>query len=457
MKTKRRHGLVLWILFLLLLGALACYVFYQYLADYEISRPEPVMDRLMEEMSPDDWYQAVKSRGVGGLSEFEDPAALLEEYYQSRLRQARFSYRRDTVRSDPLHAVFVVRAGNVNFATVTLGPAEGGQLRFGRHLWAVESIEPEDILSTLQGVSVEILTYPGQEVFLNGKPLGEGFLRDEAAPCPSLSALERRFPVQPKLWLYRIERMVGDISVTTGSGLTLQPEESGSVVRFDASGEALHRVELFAPSDVELSICGAALLPEEAVSRSPGILEGLEEFTGADSYDTLHYVFEGLYTQPVVTARDSDGSLLEPVVTPGGILHFYHADDPAYAVSATPIVSDFFSAYTRYATSAFSQLRQNALLSKILPESELYPYIYHSKDTMIWAVGTTVNEFQDLQYTDFHRLNDKCFVCNVRYRGNFTMNARQGAINYDEENVIELCFVRLNAKYYCAEMRFVTD
>lgn len=458
MKTKKWTGWLLgWMLLLLALGAALCTVLYQYLSVYEISRPEPEMDELMATMSHDDWYEAIRGDFTGDLSEFEQPQTLLEQFYKGSLRDAEFSYRKDTGLSDDDRAVFVVRAGHVNFARVTLTAAEDGQLRFGRHLWQVESIEPDDILSGLHALRVEIDAAPEQQIYVNGVLLGPDYLVDTALPCPNLTPLEQRMEHPPTLYRYRIDRMYGEISVTTGEGTMLPPTVEGSAVRYFAAGETLHRLELFAPEDVQVSVCGAVLLEEEAASRSLGILENLETFTKGDAYETLHYVLEGLYSEPVIQARDKNGTELEPVVTEAGTLHYFHANDEKYARNAIAYPKDFFEAYTRYSTRAYTDRNQMLLLSRIWPNSDLYRYILNSKDTMIWAVTTTVNRFDDLEFTDFYRLNDSCFVCTVRYKANMTTNAKQGTYSYDEENIAELCFVRNNDKYYCAAMSFITD
>ena len=458
MKTKKwTLWLLCWMLLLLILGAVGCTVLYKYVSVYEISQPEPVMDGLMASMSHDDWYEAVRGDFTGDLSEFEQPQSLLEQYYLGSLRDADFSYRRDTRRSDRDRAVFIVRAGHVNFARVTLGPAPDGELGFGLHLWQLEKIEPDDILASLPAVRVEIDAKPEQQIFVNGLPLGRNYIVEEALPCPDLTPLEQRFPQQPTLVRYRIDRMYGEISVTTGEGTVLAPSVEDSTVRYFAAGETLHRFELYVPEDVEVSVCGAVLLPEEADSRSLGILEGLEAFTKGNEYATLHYAVDGLYTEPVILVRDRDGTVLEPTETPKGAMHFFHANNEDYERAAAHYAQEFFEAYTRYSTRAFDRRNQWNLLSRIWPGTKLYQYILNSEDTMIWAVTTTVNEYEDLRFTDFHRLNDSCFVCTVRYRANITANLKQGAQTFDEENVAELCFVRNNDKYYCAAMSFVTD
>ena len=449
--------LLVWLLLLLVLGAAACWQLYQYLAFYEISRPEPVMDKLMDSMSRDEWLALVKDRATDSLSEFEDAAAILDTYYDASLRQANLSYRRDTVRSDGEHAVFVVRAGSVNLAVVTLGASEDGVVLYGRHLWSVQSIEPEDILSTLRGVSVEALAFPWQELLLNGKQLGEEYLVEENIPCPTLSELESRSSSPPTLVRYRVERMVGDISVTTAAGTVLPPESDGSVVRYDASFEPRCSVEFYAPADITVEVNGSRLSAEDAVSRSPGILEGLADYVVDANADVLHYVLDGLHSAPVVTARDADGSLLEPTYSLSGIAHYYHATDAACEALVADAAQAFFKGYLKYSMHNFSEHAQYVLLETIYPKTPLYNYIRDSRDTMIWAVETTADEPTELSFTDFHRVSEDCVVCNVHYRGSFTMNAKTSDIQYEEDDVVELCFLEKSGKYLCAAMRFLTD
>lgn len=458
MRTKAANRLLLgWVILLLLLGAAACTMLYQYLADYEISRPELVMEELMREKSPDDWYGEIRAFAQDGLSEFEDAGAVLDAYYEGSLRGAGFSYRRDTVHSTEENPVFVVRAGSVNFASVTLAPAENGELRFGRHRWEVKSIEPAPLLNNLRGVSVEVLAFPGQELLLNGRPLTAAQVVEENVPCESLSELERHFPEPPGLLRYRVERMVGDISVTAADGTILPPESDGAVVRYDASGLESYGTRFFAPADVEVSVCGARLTEADAVSASPGILEGLEIYVGEDGADTLLFEIEGLHVPPEVTVRGADGAELGPLISLSGTPHYYHGNDPDCEAEVRPWAEAFFQAYLDYSMHKFSDYRQYTLLQKTHPKSHLYRYFQDSRDTMLWAVGTTVDELEELRFTDFHRVNADCVLCNVRYRGSFTMNTKDEALRYEEESTAELCFILRKGEYLCAAMSFVTD
>ena len=295
------------------------------------------------------------------------------------------------------------------------------------------------------------------ELLLNGRPLTAAQVVEENVPCENLSELERRFPEPPGLLRYRVERMVGDISVTAADGTILPPESDGAVVRYDASGLESYGTRFFAPADVEVSVCGARLTEADAVSASPGILEGLEIYVGEDGADTLLFEIEGLHVPPEVTVRGADGAELGPLISLSGTPHYYHGNDPDCEAEVRPWAEAFFQAYLDYSMHKFSDYRQYTLLQKTHPKSHLYRYFQDSRDTMLWAVGTTVDELEELRFTDFHRVNADCVLCNVRYRGSFTMNTKDEALRYEEESTAELCFILRKGEYLCAAMSFVTD
>ena len=54
-KRRWRRFLLLWALLLLAAGILGCAILYRYLAVYESTLPEHVMDALMDSTSPETW------------------------------------------------------------------------------------------------------------------------------------------------------------------------------------------------------------------------------------------------------------------------------------------------------------------------------------------------------------------------------------------------------------------
>ena len=77
--------LAFWTLLLLMLGFLVCLAFFQYVSVFEETRPEKVMDELMESMSEEDWRETLAA-SAGSVSEFEDARALFDGYFDSTIK-----------------------------------------------------------------------------------------------------------------------------------------------------------------------------------------------------------------------------------------------------------------------------------------------------------------------------------------------------------------------------------
>ena len=79
-RRRWRRFLVLYAVVWLLFASLVCAAFYKYLRVYEQALPEHVMDSLMETTAPETWLGYVKASIESESGEFDDAAALYEEY-----------------------------------------------------------------------------------------------------------------------------------------------------------------------------------------------------------------------------------------------------------------------------------------------------------------------------------------------------------------------------------------
>ena len=140
--------LTCWAAVLLVVGLIACGVLYQFLNIYEVTRPETLMDEMMDLMEAEDWLDKAGKNLDFELSEFEDAQALYADYRASLTTDQPLSYRSEKKASDSEHAVFVVRCGPSNLCTVELVPG-GRKLPFGRHDWKLGRISSGDITVTL--------------------------------------------------------------------------------------------------------------------------------------------------------------------------------------------------------------------------------------------------------------------------------------------------------------------
>ena len=114
-----------------------------------------------------------------------------------------------------------------------------------------------------------------------------------------------------------------------------------------------------------------------------------------------------------------------------------------------------FNAYMDYSAHAFEYTRYSNLLNRILPQSDLYEYVFRSQEAMYWASGTQT-EYNDLRYENFHMVSPYCFVCTVIYSADMTAKNWYEQYSYKLENAYELAFVSTNGRWLAAGMNVIT-
>ena len=454
-KSRRRWRvfLLLWALFLLVVGSVGCFVLYQYLDAYEQSRPEHIMDDLMAATTPEQWYEHALNGFEPELSRFDDPEAIFAAYYDAALANANYTYRKDTANSTEDAPAYVIRAGAVELCRVKL--EDVGDAGFGMNLWAAGDTETVFSLNSLQSMAVEIDAPADEAVFLNGVELGKEYIVDENVPCPNVTELEKRFTQQPSFVRYRVDAMYGTIRVTDSADNTLTTTECDgeNTVRYLLPETDFHSVTITAPSDVIVTIGGAQLSAEDVTKSDAGVLEKMENYTGDGAYKTVTYQIDGLYTQPEITAVDKEGNALQPVINGENaekITFFYQHDEELYEQTHKR-VEEFFNNYMRYSQQAFSEGNYYALLGCILEGTELYSYIRDSVDAMYWASATEIT-YEELTFTDFYGINDSCFTCTVRYKADMAAKAWYESYTYGLQNAYQMLFVCVDGVWYAAAM-----
>jgi len=455
-RKRWRTFIVIYSIVFLLLGAAGCYVLYQYSAAYEASLPEHVMDAFMAETTPEQWEEYI-CRGAGiDVSSFENAEELVREYYDAAVRGKPLSYRRDLQASGSDRTVYVVRGGGMELCTVTLVPKGRNAAGFGRQLWQLGEVASRFTLDRLESVTLEIDAPADSTIYVNGKALGAEYLTGEQAPVPDLTELESRFDSQPSFVRYRVEDLYGEITVTDDAGRTLAPErdEQSGVIHYVGRADTVYSFTVRAPENVTVSVNGAQLLRSDASREEYGVLAGLDAYTHGQAYQTLTYAFDGLYTQPSISAVGADGRELTPLVNERGELFFFPAQDDALAAQVQQWAEEFFTRYIDYTGKAYNGGRHEALLGRILPGTALYSYIRDSRDAMIWASATEVH-YDELTFADFYPVGEDCFTCTIRYKGDFAATAWHESYTYEMQNAYELAFVRIDDIWYAAAMSAV--
>lgn len=457
-RRRWRRFLLIYTVCLLLIGVVGCVTLYSYLGAYEASRPEHVMNTLMDNTSVDEWCGYVRDGFNSALGEFEDSDELFSGYFDAVLKDANYTYRRDrSGMSEDAAPVYVVRAGAVDLCRVTLSEKESAG--FGMYIWEVGNIAPCFSVDSLQSVAVEIDAPADQKIFLNGVEIAPEYIVDDKLPCPDMSALEQSFDEQAYFVRYRVAPLYGSISVTGSDGQSLSAMDSGDAgtVSYMLPETDFYSYTITAPSDVSVSVGGVTLAPEHVTSTDEGVLDGLEEYAGDGLFHNVTYKLSGLYTQPDITASDSSGNTLQPVISGenADTLTFFHAHDDALYQEVHGSVEEFFDRYMQYSQQAYSAGNYNQLLACILPGTELYSYIKDSKAAMIWASATEI-AYEELTFTDFARVNDDCFTCTIRYKADFSAESWYESYSYGLQNAYSMVFIRDGGEWYAAAMDSVS-
>lgn len=487
-EKKRRRGRRIWRWFIavytvLFLGAglWGCRTLYRYLEAYEAARPEQVMDGLMARTDADTWKDYARLGLAQTLSEFDDADELFRQYDSALLDSDSFTYREEPGASSDDKMVYRVRCGGVDVCRVTLLPVAGTDLGFGLHMWQLGEIVPIPAGGNLEAVTVEVEALRGSAVYLNGIPLGEEYIVDHAVPLEDMEELEKRFDVVPALIRYRVDALYGQVTVTDGNGNELLPVSvsDDGVARYFLTPER-YSFSLVAPEDITVRVNGGELTKADALSSDRGILIGLEGYLDGEGYDTCVYEYSGLYTPPEIRAWDTDGTPLEPYVTPGGRIYYFHANDPSLEYSAVEHVRYFFRRYIDYCAHPFlgslsitrealddpaielsdteraSMQRYYYLLDTILAGTDLYSRVANSTDGMTWASSTNVS-YNDLEFSDFSYVSNRVLFCTVRYQGDFSAWTWSENYTYQMGNVYEMVFVNRWGWWFAAAMSVIPD
>ena len=409
----------------------------------------------MASQTEDDWLADMLAAPALNITEFEDSTAILTAYFDASCRGQTFTYREAAGVSTADVPVFTVKAGPADVCRVTLAAA--GDAGFGFHYWTVGRCEAYVSASSLATASVRIEAPADETVYLNGVAVGGSYITDANLPCADLTALESRYSDVPHRVRYEINGLYGDITVTDAQGAEVRPqakEADDGAVLYEIGETGPYSFTVTAPSDAVVSVCGTALTDAELSSRGAGILAGLEKYTGGGDGAMAVYSASGLYREPVVTASDPSGRVLEENTDENGAITFSYAGDEQLAAEYRPTAEKFFSAYMDY--GAGNGGVYDRLLSCILPGTDLYTYVADSTAAMYWASATQIT-YDSLDYARFVAWGEDCFTCRVSYQASLSAQAWYETNNYDLANTYDLAFVRQDGQWYAAAMSIVTE
>ena len=440
---------------LLLAGLVLCLVLYRYLAVYEVTRPEITMDLLMETTSREEWLAQAELNVDFEVTEFEDARSLYRDYEQSIPKNTELSYTANKSQTSRNRAVFTVRQGAANLCSVELVPGEH-RYAFGRHDWVPGRVSTGDLTQQLRSATVKLTCLAGEEFTLNDLHVSEEYLSREKVEIKNLTPLEKRFDPVPCFVEYTVGPLYGEIKVADAQGQELSPvEEKGDVALYDLSPKGNGSLTITAPADVKVTVSNALLEKKDAKTIDYDLFEGWDKETAGGAYKTATYAFEGLYSTPVVEAVDASGKALEPIQAGDGVYAFFYPSDKEDTEELRKAAEAYFENYMLYTFSPFEMTYYFNLLQKTVYNSELFLYIAQSQAAMMWAANVEP-EYRLLEYDNFHRVSDNCFVCTVQYDVDLTATTWTDEVNYSLQNAYELMFVNRGNGWLAAEMKAIT-
>ena len=455
MTKKWIRFLIIWAIALIILGLIGCIILYKYCSVYEITRDEPVMIEMMESMDADAFRAAARNNCNFEINEFEDPTEIYDSYIlNSSMDDGNLSYRKEITLSDNDKSVYTIRSGITPIAQVTLLPDE--KVGFGRSSWKLGYISSPNILSNLNSVNVSIFAPADEIININGINVNKDYISDNTDfTIPGLLKYENTSTLSVKYVKYDIGKMYGSVKVTDSNGNEISCVSEGTEVQYTWMPEELCSIKVSAPEDVKLFINGISV-SEDELTVSDVLFNEIYDYTSGNEYNNVTLNLSGFVDVPAVTAEDSLGNSLTPIVSDDGRYTFLHKNENDTQTEFESIVSDFFAKYKKYATEFFSAETQGSLLNRCLRKCSLYNYFYEAEDALYWSRSITTT-YSEEKFDNFSMVGGDCFVCSCEYTINQTS---KGWTEGDEKQEVidsayEFVFVHYGDMWVCAKMEAV--
>lgn len=235
--------MVIYVLVMLLLGAVALMLLYGYMAAYERSRPSTCLDSYIEGVCEDGPTDALREAAASTLDynirSEEDSLEYIKELFES------VGYSRADDRSASGAADYSLISDGAKIGTLHI--SQSGRSAFGLTEWVVDGEEYE--LSGL--ASQTAVTVPeGYTVSVNGKTLGDEYLADGAAEYEALSGYYEAYDNLPYMRSYVSGAYLGEAEVEVRDSLgQLVPEEEQNETYYLNNCDDSTREEVLAFTD----------------------------------------------------------------------------------------------------------------------------------------------------------------------------------------------------------------
>lgn len=415
-RKKRRfgRGLLVYILVFLILSVAALGVFWYWLDNYELGRPQRTMENYLSAADSAYWENFLRTSGVEeGLLETLD----LEDT----------SYFKKVDLNTDETPVFGIRFGDREMLITSLKPGRG--LPFGQTTWDVDKVE-------LVKSGLIVYAPPGAQLLVDGQPVAGDCLTQPHAQKLSLSPLEQTRTDIPGLDRYEIDYIYSDerLRVLDAAGNELPLSQHRGKRYYYAPLTRNYTVE--APVGATVTVNGVVLSEANAtVSTAP-----MEDFEGLETWISplpvvTRYELVNLLAEPELVAYNADGAL--SIRQDGDRYLVSLTADEAFTEEVRQRVMDAFDAYIAFSGNRNANLNANYARynSFLVPDSVAADRASRALDSLIWVKGRDT-ALQSQQLTSVLRYGADCFTARIDY-----------AMQTDTEvqdNSILMIFVRYN-------------
>lgn len=295
-------GLLIYVIVMVVLILVGLAVFWCYIAAYEHSRPEGMVEDYLETRFPEELDSQITQYAEANATDYES-AESIETALREALEGGDVTYRKTPGEYSQETPVYTIRSDKQEIARVELDPVDAGILSFGFNGW-----ECAEITFALENFAqTHTITAPADaQVMVNGAVLTNEYLTGDGI-YPELEPYVEDLKTIPDTVTYSIDLFTQpEITATDAMGSTylLEMDDTGAVSLMMAFPEDLERqLKSYADSFVRAYIAftsNAAEGPEEVQSYM---------IPGSSLYRRMNAAMDGLGWVQGVTSTMKDLTL----------------------------------------------------------------------------------------------------------------------------------------------------
>ncbi len=291
---------------MLLCGIVGLRMFYDYTSEYEKTRPDNMMQKVVSGFDTGILKQLLSDEFAGKVSEYESLDRAIKKVLIPAIG-SEYSFRKLAKEYTAEKPVYTVLSNDREVAKITLAPSEQ-ESRFGLHQWTVESAELLIDLSDVHTFEFTLRVPQGMTVTINGKGLDPSLV--VSSKLAENAKFESDPSVAPMVDVYKLD---GFLTVPFVRALDQDSVEYASVYTDTECDvvcpeEMSHTVKITAPSDAIVTV-GNSRVGEDQITNSDIMYENAEGFNAA--FRMTEYTVKGLLSEPYVSVISTLGDDLE--------------------------------------------------------------------------------------------------------------------------------------------------